>query len=327
MRMRCIEISSFGGPDVLRLAEREAPEPGMGELRIRVVAAGINRPDLSQRQGTYPPPPGASDILGLEVAGRVESLGAGTSRFAVGDEVCALVAGGGYAELCVAPEPQCLPIPKGLDLVTAAAIPETFFTVWSNVFERGGLAPGESLLVHGGTSGIGTTAIQLAHVHGARVFTTTGEAAKRAGCEALGVERAIVRGSEDFVAITRELTQGRGVDVILDMIGGSTVARNLEALAVDGRLVQIAFLEGSKVELDLNLVLRHRLTLTGSTLRPRSVAEKGAIARALEATVWPWLAAGRVRPQVHATFPLAEAAAAHRMLESREHVGKVVLTV
>jgi putative PIG3 family NAD(P)H quinone oxidoreductase len=326
-RMRVVEIASPGGPEVLRVAERDVPEPGPGELRIRVAAAGVNRPDLLQRQGRYPPPPGASDIPGLEVAGRVEALGAAASRFRVGDAVCALVAGGGYAELCVAPEPQCLPVPTGLDLVAAAAIPETFFTVWHNVFERGRLAPGESLLVHGGTSGIGTTAIQLGRAHGSRVFATTGSEGKRAICESLGAERAIVRGSEDFVALTRELTAGKGVDVILDMLGGPAVGRNLEALAVEGRLVQIAFVEGSKAEVDLSLILRRRLTFTGSSLRPRSVAEKGAIARGLEERVWPWLAEGRVRPVVHATFPLAEAAAAHRLLESRGHVGKVVLTL
>jgi len=323
--MRVVEIASPGGPEVLRVAERDVPEPGPGEVRIRVAAAGVNRPDLLQRQGRYPPPPGASDIPGLEVAGRIDALGPGASRFRAGDAVCALLAGGGYAEMCVAPEPQCLPAPAGLDLVLAAAIPETFFTVWHNVFERGRLAPGESLLVHGGTSGIGTTAIQLGRAHGARVFATTGSGTKRAACESLGAERAIVRGFEDFVALTLELTGGRGVDVILDMLGGATLGRNLEALAIEGRLVQIAFVEGPKAELDLNLVLRRRLTLTGSSLRPRSVAEKGAIARALEARVWPWLAAGVVRPVVHARFPLAEAAAAHRLLESREHVGKVTL--
>ena len=325
-RMRVVEIAAPGGPEVLRLAERDVPEPGRGEVRIRVAAAGVNRPDLLQRQGRYAPPLGASDIPGLEVAGTIDALGTGATRFRVGDAVCALVAGGGYAEECVAPEPQCLPVPPGLDLVAAAAIPETFFTVWTNVFDRGRLAPGESLLVHGGTSGIGTTAIQLARAHGARVFATTGSEAKRAVCESLGAERGIVRGSEDYVAVTRELTGGRGVDVILDMLGGTAVGSNLEALAVEGRLVQIAFVEGARAEVDLNLLLRRRLTLTGSSLRPRGVAEKGAIARALEAHVWPWIAEGRVRPVIHATFPLAEAADAHRLLESREHVGKVVLT-
>jgi NADPH2:quinone reductase len=326
-RMRVVEIAAPGGPEVLRPAEREVPEPGPGEVRIRVVASGVNRPDLLQRQGRYAPPPGASEVPGLEVAGTVDALGPGATRFRVGDAVCALVAGGGYAEECVAPEPQCLPVPPGLDLVAAAAIPETFFTVWTNVFERGRLSPGESLLVHGGTSGIGTTAIQLGRAHGARVFATTGSEEKRAVCESLGAERGIVRGSEDFVAVTRELTDGKGVDVILDMLGGAAVGSNLEALALEGRLVQIAFLEGAKAEVDLNLFLRRRLTLTGSSLRPRSVAEKGAIARALEAHVWPWIAEGRVRPVIHATFPLAEAAGAHRLLESREHVGKVVLIV
>jgi putative PIG3 family NAD(P)H quinone oxidoreductase len=326
-RMRVVEISTPGGPEVLRLAERAVPEPGPGELRSRVAAAGVNRPDIAQRQGRYPPPPGASDIPGLEVAGHVEALGPGTARFGIGDAVCALVAGGGYAERCVAPEPQCLPVPAGLDITAAAAIPETFFTVWTNVFERGRLAPGESLLVHGGTSGIGTTAIQLGRAHGARVLATTGSAEKRAACESLGAERAIVRGSEDFVAVTRELTGGRGVDVILDMVGGQSLEKNLEALALEGRLVQIAALAGAKAALDLNLMLRQRLTVMGSTLRPRSVAEKGAIARALEQRVWPWLVEGRVRPVVHSTFPLAEAAAAHGLLESQGHVGKVVLTV
>jgi NADPH2:quinone reductase len=325
-RMRAVAISSFGGPEVLRLVEMSLPEPGAAEVRIRVEAAGVNRPDLSQRQGRYPPPPGASQIPGLEVAGTIDAVGAGTTRFRVGDAVCALVAGGGYAEACIAPEPQCLPIPPGLDRVAAAALPETFFTVWDNVFGRGRLAPTESFLVHGGTSGIGTTAIQLARAHGARVFATTGSAERRAVCESLGAERGIVRGAEDFVAVTRELTGGKGVDVILDMLGGPALRGNLEALALEGRLVQIAFLEGSKSEVDLSLFLRRRLTLTGSSMRPRTVAEKGAIARELERRVWPWLAEGRVRPVIHARFPLAQAADAHRLLESQGHVGKAVLT-
>jgi putative PIG3 family NAD(P)H quinone oxidoreductase len=323
--MLAIEISSPGGPEVLRPVRRSLPVPGDGEVLIQVEAAGVNRPDLLQRRGHYPPPPGASDLPGLEVAGRVAALGTSVSDWRVGDAVTALVSGGGYAEYCTAPAPQCLEVPRGLDAVVAAAIPETFFTVWTNVFERGRLAPGETFLVHGGASGIGTTAIQMAHVLGARVFATAGSAEKCSACVALGAERAFDRTREDFVEGVREATAGRGVDVILDMVGGDYLPRNVAALAPEGRLVQIAFLRGQKAELDLLHVMQRRLTITGSTLRPRSVAEKAAIARCLRERIWPEIEAGRIRPVVRATFPLTEAAAAHRLLESGEHVGKIVL--
>jgi putative PIG3 family NAD(P)H quinone oxidoreductase len=290
-----------------------------------MAAAGVNRPDVLQRAGKYPPPPGASDIPGLEVAGTVVATGSDATRWREGDRVCALVAGGGYAEYCTAPAVQCLPVPRGLTWVEAAALPETFFTVWTNVFERGRLAAGETLLVHGGSSGIGTTAIQLARAFGARVFATAGSARKCEACEQLGAERCINYRDEDFVTVVKTLTGGRGVDVVLDMVGGDYVARNLEALAVEGRLVQIAFLKGSVAPVDLFVLMRRRLTLTGSTLRARTPEEKGAIARPLEARVWPLIEEGRVRPVVHATFPLAAAADAHRLMESGAHIGKIVL--
>jgi len=325
--MTAIEISRPGGPEVLVPAERPLPRPGPGDVLVQVAAAGVNRPDVLQRQGAYSPPPGTTDIPGLEIAGRIVALGQGVEGFQVGEAVTALVAGGGYAEYCAAPAPQCLPVPRGLGLVEAAAIPETFFTVWTNVFERARLSPGESLLVHGGSSGIGTTAIQLGRAFGARVFATAGSAEKCAACVKLGAERAIDYRREDFVAVLSDVTEGRGVDVILDMVGGDYTSRNLKALAVEGRLVQIAFLKGSTVELNLLPLMTKRLTITGSTLRPRSVAEKGAIARALADRVWPLIEAGRVRPVLHATFPLREAAAAHRLMESSAHIGKIVLTV
>jgi putative PIG3 family NAD(P)H quinone oxidoreductase len=325
--MKAVAISAPGGPEVLRLVDRPSPPPQAGDVLIRVAAAGVNRPDVLQRQGRYPPPPGASEIPGLEVAGTVETFGAGAGDWKVGDAVCALVAGGGYAELCAAPAPQCLPVPDGLSLLEAAAIPETFFTVWHNVFERGRLTEGETLLAHGGSSGIGTTAIQLARARGARVIATAGSPEKCRACERLGAERAIDYRQEDFVPAVRDLTGGRGVDVVLDMVGGDYTPRNLQCLAVEGRLVQIAFLKGPKVELDWMAVMQKRLTLTGSTLRPRPVEEKGAIARALRAEVWPLLEKGRVRPVIHATFPLAQAAEAHRLMESSQHIGKIVLTV
>jgi len=323
--MIAIEIREPGDPDVLVPVERPRPEPGTGEVLIKVAAAGVNRPDAMQRQGRYPPPPGASDIPGLEVAGTIAQLGPAVSGWREGDAVCALVSGGGYAEYCVAPAPQCLPVPRGVDPAAAAAIPETFFTVWTNVFERGRLAAGESLLVHGGSSGIGTTAIQLARARGSRVFATAGSAAKCAACEQLGAERAINYREADFVAVVRELTGGRGVDVILDMIGADYFARNLDALAVEGRLVEIATQRGTKAELVIPVIMQRRLTITGSTLRPRSVAEKGAIARAVHANVWPLLESGAVKPVVFQTFSLARAADAHRLLESSEHIGKLVL--
>jgi putative PIG3 family NAD(P)H quinone oxidoreductase len=323
--MTAVEIATPGGPEVLRPVERPVPRPGHDEVLIRVAAAGVNRPDVLQRQGKYAPPPGASDIPGLEIAGQIAALGESVPEWREGDAVTALVAGGGYAEYCVAPAPQCLPIPRGLDPVAAAAIPETFFTVWTNVFERGRLAPGETLLVHGGTSGIGTTAIQMARCFGARVFATAGSAEKCAACRGLGVEAAFDRTREDFVARVREATDGRGVDVVLDMVGGDYLPRNLAVLAPEGRLVQIALIGGAEATFDLSQVMQKRLTITGSTLRPRSVAEKGAIARALLEHVWPHLEAGRLRPIVHATFPLAGASDAHRLLEANQHVGKIVL--
>ena len=329
--MRAVEIGAFGPPEGLRLVERDRPAPGPGEVLIAVEAAGVNRPDVLQRLGKYAPPPGASDLPGLEVAGRVVEVGpvrdGVAGRWQVGEAVCALVAGGGYAELCVAPAEQCLPVPDGYSMVEAAAVPETFFTVWTNVFERGRLQPGETLLVHGGTSGIGTTAIQLGRAFAATVFATAGSAEKCAACAALGASMAINYQEHDWVAALKAATGGRGVDVILDMVGGDYVGKNLDLLATDGRLVQIAFLKSSKTEIDLMQVMRRRLTITGSTLRPRSVAEKGAIARALEAHVWPKLASREVAPVVHATIPLAAAAAAHALMESSRHIGKIVLTV
>jgi len=325
--MICIEISQPGEPEVLKPAERPDPVPGPGEVLIRVAAAGVNRPDVLQRRGAYPPPPGASDIPGLEVAGTVAAVGAGVERWRTGDAVCALVSGGGYATMCVAPAPQCLRVPATLDLVAAAAIPETFFTVWTNVFDRGRLQAGEKALFHGGTSGIGTTAIQLATARGATVFATAGSDEKVRACEALGARHAINYRTQDFVNVIREMTGGAGVDLILDIMGGSYLNRNLAALAVDGRLVQIGLMGGESASVDLRRVLGRRLTITGSTLRPRPVAEKGAIAAALAREVWPLLEAGTIKPIVFKTFPLAEAAAAHGLMESSEHVGKIVLTM
>jgi putative PIG3 family NAD(P)H quinone oxidoreductase len=325
--MTAIEIASPGGPEVLRPVRRTTPVPGPREVLIAVAAAGVNRPDILQRQGKYAPPPGASDIPGLEVAGRVAACGKDVTEWNAGDEICALVAGGGYAEYCAAPVPQCLPVPGGLDFVQAAALPETVFTVWTNVFERGRLSAGETLLVHGGASGIGTTAIQMARARGVRVLATAGSRDKCQACERLGAERAIDYSREDFAAVVAEMTAGHGVDVILDMVGGDYLPRNLASLAAEGRLVQIAFLRGPRVEIDLAPIMHRRLTLTGSTLRARSIEEKGRIARAVRANVWPQIEKGEVRPVLHATFPLAAAAEAHRVLESGTHVGKIVLTV
>ena len=325
--MSVVEISAPGGPEVLRAARRPTPGPSQEEVLIRVLAAGLNRPDVVQRQGNYPPPPGASDIPGLEVAGLITKVGCNVTSLHVGDRVCALVAGGGYAEYCVAPAAQCLPVPRGLDFIQAAGLPETFFTVWTNVFDRGRLVAGESLLVHGGSSGIGTAAIQLAHARGARIFATAGSAEKCQACERLGAEKAINYHTEDFVGLAHELTGGRGVDVILDMVGGDYFPRNIDALGPDGRLIQIAFLKGAKAEINLLPVMHRRLIITGSTLRPRSIEEKGAIARAVHKEVWPLIEAGRVRPVVHATFPLAAAAEAHRLMESGSHIGKIILEV
>ena len=325
--MTAIEIREPGGPDVLTPVERPLPEPGQGEVLVKVAAAGINRPDCMQREGGYPPPPGASDIPGLEIAGAVVALGEGAQGWAVGDELCALVTGGGYAEYCPVPTPQALRLPKGYDMVRAAALPETYFTVWTNLFERGRLQGGERLLVHGGSSGIGTTAIQLAHAFGARVFATAGSAEKCAACEDLGAERAINYREEDFVAVVGELTGGEGVDVVLDMVGGDYVPRDIVALAPEGRLVLIALQGGRKAEVDLLPIMQKRLTLTGSTLRPRSLEQKSAIADALRDNVWPLLDEGRVKPIIDSTFPLADAAKAHARMESGAHVGKIVLTV
>jgi putative PIG3 family NAD(P)H quinone oxidoreductase len=325
--MKAVEIRQSGPPDVLGVAERPTPSPGAGEVLIRVAAAGVNRPDVMQRMGHYPPPPGITDIPGLEVAGTIDDVGPDVHDWRVGDRVCALVAGGGYAEYCVAPAPQCLPVPKGMDFVHAAAIPETFFTVWTNVFERGRLKAGESLLVHGGTSGIGTTAIQLACAMGSTVFATAGSAEKCAACEKLGAVRGINYKSEDFVAVVKQMTDGTGVDVVLDMVGGDYFPRNMDALAMDGRLVSIAVLNGVKTTINILTMMQKRLTLTGSTLRVRPVAEKGAIAAALKHYVWPLLEAGTATPVIHATFPLARAAEAHRVMESGAHIGKLVLVV
>lgn len=325
-RMTAIEIAGPGGPEVLRAVERPVPRPSAGEVLVRVDAAGVNRPDVLQRLGTYPPPPGASDIPGLEIAGTIVSVHSDASRWHPGDRICALVAGGGYAEYCTAPAVQCLPIPEGMDAVPAAAIPETFFTVWTNLFQRGGLRPGERVLVHGGTSGIGTTAIQLAHASGAVVFATAGSDLKTAACRRLGAAVAINYHTEDFADAIRRETSGAGVDVILDIIGGDYFGRNLECLAMNGRLVQVGLLGGGRAQIDLSRLLHRRLTITGSTLRARTVEEKGALARDVEANVWPLLAAGRVAPIIDRTFPLTAAAEAHRRMESSEHIGKIVLT-
>ena len=323
--MRAVEISTPGAPEVLKPVERPDPVPAPGEVLIRVAAAGVNRPDVLQRKGAYPAPPGASDLPGLEVAGTIESLSVGVKDWRVGDRVCALLAGGGYATLCTAPAVQCLPIPNAMDFVTAAAVPETFFTVWTNVFDRGRLQTGETALFHGGSSGIGTTAIQLAAARGARVFATAGSDEKCRACEQLGAERAINYKTEDFVAVIKDVTKGRGVDLILDIVGGDYIARDLAALAIEGRLVVIGFMGGDTATLDFRRILGRRLTITGSTLRPRSAAEKGEIAAALRREVWPLLEQGRVKPVVFRTFPLAQAADAHRLMESSEHIGKIVL--
>jgi len=326
--MTAIVIRAPGEPEVLVAETRPVPRPEGREILIRVAAAGVNRPDVAQRRGHYLPPPGApQDVPGLEIAGEVVAAGPAASRHRPGDDVTALVPGGGYAEYAIADEGSALPVPAGLDMVHAAAIPETYFTVWSNVFERGGLQPGETLLVHGGSSGIGTTAIQLGKAFGARVVATAGSEEKCEACRRLGADVAINYREADFVDVVGAATEGRGADVILDMVGGSYVTRNYRAAAVDGRIVQIAFLEGARVEADLNLLMRKRLVHTGSTLRPREASFKAAIARALEAKVWPLLAAGTVSPVIDRVFPLREAAAAHRHIEGGEHVGKIVLEV
>jgi NADPH2:quinone reductase len=326
-QMRAIEITTPGGPEVLRPGQRPVPAPAAGEVLIEVAVAGVNRPDVLQRKGGYAPPPGASDIPGLEVAGTVVKLGAQVKEWKIGDEVCALVTGGGYAEYVAAPAVQCLRVPKGLTLEQAASLPETFFTVWVNVFDRGGLKDDETLLVQGGSSGIGVTAIQMARALGHTVYATAGTAEKCVACEKLGATRAINYRDEDFVAVIKELTGGRGVDVILDMVGGDYVPRELACLATDGRLSLIAFLGGTKTSLDLSDILRRRLTITGSALRPRTVEFKASVAQALREKVWPLIEAGKIRPVIYKTFALEEAAAAHALMESSEHVGKIMLDV
>jgi len=323
--MTAIEITKAGGPEVLKPGTRPVPAPGAGEVLVRVAFAGVNRPDCLQRAGGYPPPPGASDIPGLEIAGTIVALGAGVTGWKVGDEVCALVAGGGYAEYCTAPADTCSRFPAGYTAAEAAALPENYYTVWTNVFERGRLQPGETILVHGGSSGIGTTAVQLAKAFGARVFATAGSPEKVKVCEELGAERGIDYRQEDFVAVMKE---AGGADVILDMVGGPYIQRNIDCLKLEGRLVQIAFLQPPVVEnFNFLKIMTQRLTITGSTLRPRTVAQKAAIARQLEAKVWPLLEAGTVKPLIHTTFPLADAAGAHALMESSQHIGKILLKV
>ena len=326
--MNAIEITAPGGPEVLCLAQRPEPVPGVDELLIRVAASGVNRPDVLQRKGLYPVPPGASDLPGLEVARhilRADAQAMTEAGFSVGDRVCALVAGGGYAEFCVAPVGQCLPVPQGMSDVKAASLPETFFTVWSNVFERARLQPGETLLIQGGTSGIGVTAIQLAKAAGATVIATAGSDEKCAACVQLGADHAINYKAHDFVDEVKRITAGKGVDVVLDMVAGDYVAREIKCLAEDGRIVIIAVQGGVEAQIDAGMVLRKRLVITGSTLRPRPVAFKTAIAQSLRKTVWPWLEAGRVKPVIHQVFPAAQAAAAHTLMESNQHIGKLVL--
>lgn len=324
LTMRAVEITQAGGPEVLQLAQRPVPQPAHGQVVIKVAYAGVNRPDALQRAGLYNPPKGASDLPGLEAAGTISAVGTGVSGLSVGDAVCALLPGGGYAEYVATPAAHCLPVPDGMEVREAACLPETFFTVWSNVFTRGGLKAGERFLVHGGSSGIGTTAIQLAQHFGARVFATAGSDAKCAACVALGTERAINYKDADFVEV---LQAEGGADVILDMVGGAYLPRNLKALAEDGRLVQIAFLQGSKVEVNFAPLMMRRLTLTGSTLRPQSDLAKARIADALRKTVWPLLAQGKIAPVMDSTFALEDAAAAHAHMEASAHIGKIVLKV
>jgi len=326
--MNAIVITQPGEPDVLQLQERPVPVILPNEVLIRVAAAGINRPDVSQRKGHYPPPPGASpDIPGLEIAGTIVEIGENCTQWKTGDQVCALVSGGGYAEYCAVPEGQCLPLPDHLSFAEAASLPETFFTVWSNVFDRGKLLPGESLLVHGGTSGIGVAAIQLAKAWGAVVYATAGSDEKCAFCEKLGADNAINYKTEKFKEVIKQITHGKGVNVVLDMIGGDYTPDNLEVLAPDGRLVMINFMKGNEATIKLSLVMQKRLIITGSTLRPRDAAFKSAIAQQLKQIVWPWFASGKIKPVVYKTFPLKDAADAHRLMESSTHIGKIVLVV
>ena len=325
--MRAVEVHQPGGPEVLKPARRPLPLPKAGEVLVRVAAAGVNRPDILQRMGLYPVPPGASDLPGLEIAGEVVACGAGTTLWKPGDKVCALTHGGGYAEYCAVPEAQALPIPGKLSMLEAASLPETFFTVWNNVYDRARLVPGESLLVQGGSSGIGVTAIQMAVATGNRVIATAGSDAKCAACVQLGAEKAINYRTHDFAAEVMAATGGKGVNVILDMVGGDYVPKELKCLADDGRLVFIAFLRGAKTELDLGELMRRRLTLSGSTLRPRTIDYKGYIARNLRDRIWPLVAAGKIKPVIYRTFALEQAADAHRLMESGEHIGKIVLTL
>lgn len=325
--MTAIGLPTPGGPEALVPVERPVPVPGAGEILVKVAAAGVNRPDVMQRKGLYPPPPGAPDIPGLEIAGEVVALGAGVTRWRLGDKVCALVSGGGYAQYCLADEGSALPVPAGLSMVEAAALPETFFTVWTNVFDLAGLKEGERFLVHGGTSGIGTTAIQLAKAFGATVFTTAGSAEKCEVCRQLGADVAIDYKTDDFVAVVKEKSGGKGVNVILDMVGGSYIARNYEAAAPQARLVQIAFMEGSKVQIDFMRLMLKRLSHMGSTLRSRPKAEKAAIAASLVEKVWPLIEAGKVKPVMDQSFPLEKASEAHARMESSAHIGKIMLAV
>jgi putative PIG3 family NAD(P)H quinone oxidoreductase len=325
--MTAVEITEPGGPEVLKPTQRPVPEPGENEILVKVAYAGVNRPDVVQRTGGYPPPPGASDLPGLEISGTVVALGEGVDGWSAGDEVCALVAGGGYAEYCAAPAPQCLPVPKGLSLKEAAGVPETFFTVWTNVMDRGRLQDGETILIHGGSSGIGTTGIQMAKAVGATVLVTAGSAEKCDACEDLGADKAINYKEEDFVEAVKEFTGGKGVNLLIDMVGADYYERNINCLAIEGRLVQIAVQSGTKTNMDLLPIMVRRLTVTGSTLRPRSVEEKGAIAAALKERIWPLVEAGKIRPIMFKSFPLADAAGAHALMESSTHIGKIVLEV
>ena len=325
--MRYINISEHGGPEVMEIKEGEAPDPGKSEVLIKVHAAGVNRPDVMQRQGLYPPPPSASPILGLEVAGEVVATGNDVSAWSVSDRVCALTNGGGYAEYVAVPAGQCLPVPAGLPMEEAAALPETFFTVWANVFDRARLKPGERFLVHGGSSGIGTTAIQMAKSLGSRVFTTAGSAKKCAACQRLGADVAVNYHEQDYVKVLKEATDGQGVDVILDMVGGDYVARNLELAANDGRIVSLSFIKGSRVQIDMIHILLKRLIITGSTLRPLSSEAKAGIAEKLHAKIWPLIESREIKPLIAARFPLEDAAESHKLIESSKHIGKIILTV
>jgi NADPH2:quinone reductase len=325
--MNVVEIAAPGGPEQLKPALRPMPKPAEGEVLIRVAAAGVNRPDVLQRQGKYPPPPGASDLPGMEVAGEIVELGPKATGVSIGDKVTALLPGGGYAAYAVASAVLCLPVPEGMSMVEAAAIPETYFTVWTNLFERAGCKAGDTVLIHGGTSGIGTTAIQLAHAWGAKVFATAGSPEKVKACEELGAVRGIDYKTEDFVEVIKQHTGGKGVDIILDIVAGPYVARNIDSAALEGRIVVISHLGGARSEINISKLMMRRLTLTGSTLRSRTVAQKGAVAAGVLKNVWPLLRAGRARPVIHATFPLAEASEAHRLMESSSHIGKIVLTI